>query len=214
VIFQKSLQDIFSKEVLFFVFKTASLSLILTLFLTWGLGDNLASFIASYLSWIPWEWLQTTGASVMAFAFSYMLFIIFMSIFTALYSEPLLISLAKKHYPHRAVIDSPKISVSLFLTLKSAFWALVLFIVFLPVFFIPILGQVFLVYIWSILLKDASIYDVGTLFVADKQILKNKSKKARLIAMIASLFNLIPFVNIFASVFAQIVFLHYILAND
>ena len=43
---------------------------------------------------------------------------------------------------------------------------------------------------------------------------KRKAKKSTLIAMIASLFNYVPVLNIFAPVFAQILFLHHILGKE
>jgi uncharacterized protein involved in cysteine biosynthesis len=55
---------------------------------------------------------------------------------------------------------------------------------------------------------------VGALFINDKKILKEKKKKTRVLAMIAALFNYIPLVNIFAPVFAQILFLHHILGKE
>ena len=213
-IIQKSLKDIFSAEVLLFVLKIGSASLALTLFLTWGLWDSLSAFIVSYLSWIPWEWLQTSGASVITFTLSYLIFMIIVALLTALYSEKLLIRLGKKHYHDVAVVGTPNIMTSLLLTLKASFFALALFMFFLPFFFVPILGQILFIYMGSILLKEPSIYDVGTLFIAEKATLKAKRKKARLISIIASLFNLIPFANLFASVFAQIVFLHYVLKEE
>ncbi|MBT8343534.1 MAG: hypothetical protein KJO45_02340, partial [Sulfurovum sp.] len=80
--------------------------------------------------------------------------------------------------------------------------------------FIPIFGQVVVLYLWSILLKEPTIYDVGALFINEKKTLKEKKKKTRVLAMIAALFNYIPLVNIFAPVFAQILFLHHILREE
>lgn len=213
LIIQKSLEDIFSTSVLLFVLKIASASFILTLFLTWGLWDSLSAFITSYLSWIPWDWLQTTGASVMTFTFSYMLFTVIIALLTSLYSEKLLISLAQKHYPNVPVVGSPSIMISLLLTLKASAVFMGLFMLLFPLIFVPILGQVVLLYFWSILLKEPTVYDVGRLFINDKATLKAKRKKTRVLAMIASLFNYIPFLNVFASVFGQILFLHHILRN-
>lgn len=68
-----------------------------------------------------------------------------------------------------------------------------------------------MLYLWSILLKAPTVHDVGGLFITDQQLLKAKSKHSTLIAMIASLFNYIPLLNIFAPIFAQILFLHHLL---
>ena len=71
-----------------------------------------------------------------------------------------------------------------------------------------------MLYLWSILLKAPTIHDVGGLFIKDKEELKQKGKKSNIIAMIASLFNYIPILNIFAPLFAQIMFLHQILGQN
>ncbi len=213
-IITKSLQDMLSKEVILFVLKIGFISLAVTLLLTWNMWDALTSLISSYLSWIPWEWLQTSGASVATFTVAYMLFIIIVALLTSLYSEKLLISLAKKRYPDVQVVGSADITTSILLTLKASLVFLFLFMLTLPLLFIPLFGQVVILYLWSILLKEPTIYDVGALFINDKTALKEKRKKTRVLAMIAALFNYIPFINIFAPVFAQILFLHHILKED
>lgn len=212
-IITKSLQDILSKDVILFVLKMGLISLAATTILTWNMWDTFTNIITSYLSWIPWEWLQTSGASVATFSFAYMLFIILVSLLTSLYSEKLLIDLAKKRYPATEVVGSANISTSILITLKASIIFLLLFILTFPLLFIPIFGQIVLLYLWSILLKEPTIYDVGSLFISEKKILKEKTKKTRILAMLASLFNYIPLVNIFAPVFAQILFLHHILGE-
>ena len=212
-IITKSLQDILSGEVLLFVLKITFASLIVTALFVWSFGSFFSKFITTYLSWIPWEWLQTTGASVATMAIAYMLFIVVISVTTSLMVEPLLIKLAKKHYPNVAVIGSPNITTSVLLSIKAAVIFLLLFLFTFPLLFIPIFGQVWMLWLWSIILKAPTAYDVSSLFISDKKIIKEKTKKSTVIAMIASLFNYVPVLNIFAPVFAQILFLHYILRD-
>jgi uncharacterized protein involved in cysteine biosynthesis len=213
-IITKSLQDMLSKEVILFVLKIGFISLALTSLITWNMWTNLTEIISSYLSWIPWEWLQTSGATVATFSVAYMLFIIMVALMTSLYSEKLLISLAKKRYPDAAVVGSADITTSILLTLKASIVFLFLFMLTLPLLFIPLFGQVVILYLWSILLKEPTIYDVGALFINKKTVLKEKRKKTRVLAMIAALFNYVPFINIFAPVFSQILFLHHILKEE
>jgi uncharacterized protein involved in cysteine biosynthesis len=157
--------------------------------------------------------VQTTGAGAATIALSYMLIIIMLSILTSLYAEPLLIKLAKKHYPSAKVIGSPNISTSVYLSIKSGVIFLLIFMFTFPIIFIPIVGQVYMLWLWSIIIKEPTAYDVSSLFITDKKIVKEKTKKSRIIAMIASLFNYVPLLNIFAPVFAQILFLHQILGK-
>ena len=212
-IITKSLQDILSGEVLLFVLKITFASVLVTALFVWIFGGFLSGFITTYLSWIPWEWLQTTGASVATMAIAYMLFIVVISVTTSLMVEPLLIKLAHKHYPGVPVVGSPNISTSVLLSIRSALIFLILFLFTFPLLFIPVFGQVWMLWLWSIILKAPTAYDVSSLFISDKKLIKEKTKKSTLIAMIASLFNYVPVLNIFAPVFAQILFLHYILKD-
>ncbi len=205
----KSFKDIFSPTVLGFILKVSIISAVITAGLIWFFGGLIKGFIAGYLSWIPWEWAQTTGASVAVIAAGYMLFIMTLSVVTSLMIEPLLITLAKKHYPDRPVIGAPSVSASILLSLRSGLIFLVAFLMTFPLMFVPLLGAVWILWLWSIPLKAPSIYDVKSLFVPKEQ--KVKVPKATLLAMVAAAFNYIPVLNIFAPVFAEIIFMHTIL---
>ena len=210
----KSFKDIFSMSVLLLVTKATLLSLAVTAVILWYFNSMLSGFITSYLAWIPWEWLRNTGTSIGTIATAYMVFIMTLSIFTSLMIEPLLIKLAKKHYPDAPVIGSPNTATSLYLSLKYGALFLLLFLLGLPVMFLPLIGAVWMLWLWSLMLKASTIYDISSLFIADKSLIKSKTKKSTLMTMIAAGFNYIPIVNIFAPVFAQILLLHYVLRKN
>ena len=207
----KSLRDILSPSVILFVLKITALSLIATIVLSRLLWSSLSELIATYANWIPWEWLSGLITSFASLALGYTLFIIMISLFTSLMSEKLLIRLAKRHYPDTPVIGNADIVTSIWITLRSSGIFLALFILLFPLLFVPILGQIVMLYLWSVLLKAPTVYDVGSLFINDTIALKEKRKKSTLIAMIGALFNYIPVLNFFAAVFAQILFLHHIM---
>ena len=210
----KSFKDIVSGTVLFFVLKVALISSALTMTVLWLVSGSLNSFVSAYLSWLPWEWAVTTGASVASIAASYMIFIIMISIVTSFMIEPLLIKLAEKHYPNTQVIGTPNVITSLTLNLKSAMIMFIIFMFTFPMMFVPLIGAVYMLWLWSILLKKPTIYDVSSLFIADKKELKSKTKKPTMLAMIAAGFNYIPVLNILTALFAQLLFLHYILRKN
>ncbi len=210
---KKSLQDIFSPLVLKFILKIGLGSILLWITLLWYFWSRFSNFITSYLTWIPFEWLQNSVAYVAAPLVGYTLIIITIAILTSLFSEGLLINLAKKHYPQVKAISSPSLGGSISSTLSSTLLFALMYLILFPTFFIPIIGQGIMLYVWSILLKAPTVHDVGSLFIADKKELKQKRKKSNIIAMIASLFNYIPILNIFAPIFAQIMFLHHILGK-
>ncbi len=213
-VISKSISDILSPAVLSFILKIGFGSIVLWVIVLWSSWDLYSGIIASYIQKIPfaggWEWFQSGGAFISALIVGYMLIIITISIFTALFSEPLLIKLSKKHYPNQPIVGTPAITTSLYLSIKAGVVFLLLFLFTFPLIFIPILGQVWMLWLWSILIKEPNTYDVGTLIISDKQELKAQKKKAGLTAMIASLFNYIPLLNIFAPLFGQILFLHQI----
>ncbi|SFV70497.1 Probable transmembrane protein [hydrothermal vent metagenome] len=211
----KSFKDIISPTVLLFVMKVTFIAAIITyVIIAWLIGDSINSFIISYLSWIPWEWLQSTGAKVASIAMAYMIFIIMISVVTSFLVEPLLIKLAKKHYPEVKVVGTPNITTSILLSLKSAMMMFLIFIFTFPAMFIPLVGAVYMLWLWSILLKKPTIYDVSSLFIEDKKEIQSRTKKSTMLAMIAAGFNYIPVLNIFSAVFAQILFLHHILRKE
>ncbi len=207
----KSLKDIISPKVLMFILSIGVSAIAIWMIFFIYFWDSFENFIISFLSWIPWDWAKESITYVSAPLAGYTLIIITISILTSLFSDKLLISLAKKHYPKQKIVDDVSITGSILVTIKSIIIFLILFIILFPLIFIPIFGQVVLLYLWSILLKEPTVHDVGGLFISDKKVLKQKRKKSTIIAMIASLFNYIPFLNIFAPIFAQIVFLHHIL---
>ena len=214
-VLRKSLNDIFSPMVLGFVLKIGFGSIVLWVGLLSLFWDSYAKFIQSLIAKIPfigsWEWIQSSGTAIFALLLGYMLIIITVSLLTSLLSEPILIKLAKKHYPNVQTVGSPNMFTSLFLTLKASGLFLVLFIFSIPLLFVPIIGQIWMLWLWSLLIKEPTAYDVGSLFISDQERLQNKQKKSNIIAIIASLFNYIPFLNIFAPLFGQILFLHHIL---
>ncbi len=210
----KSFKDILSPMVLIFILKIGLGSILIWVAILGYFWESFDGFVTSYLNWIPWEWLQSTVSVISTPLVGYILVIITISILTSLFSDKLMIALAKKHYPQQKVVDDVSITGSIAVTIKSIIIFLILFMILFPLIFVPILGQIVLLYLWSILLKEPMIHDVGGLFIADKKELKRKRKGARLIAMIAALFNYIPLLNIFAPIFAQIVFLHHILKRE
>ena len=214
----KSLSDILSPAVLAFILKIGFGSILLWVVILWSSWDLYSGMIAAYIQKIPfvgnWEWFQSSGAALAAIIVGYMLIVITISILTSLFSEPLLIKLAQKHYPGKPVVGSPNIATSVYLSIKAGIVFLLLFLFTFPVIFIPIFGQVWMLWLWSILIKEPNTYDVGSLFIDDKKVLKAQKKKSWLTAMIASLFNYIPILNIFAPLFGQIMFLHQILINE
>ena len=109
-IIKKSLQDIFSSTVLMFILKVGLGSIIFWISILWYFWGDFSSFVASFLTWLPFDWLKESVIYIAAPLVGYILIIVTISTLTSLYSEKVLISLAKKHYPKVKVVASPTIS--------------------------------------------------------------------------------------------------------
>ncbi len=214
----KALKDIFSPTVLSFILKvglSSFLGVIVFLYLIW---DKFSAFVSSLVSSIPFigslSFVQEGSSFILSLIVGYTLTIIVINIVTSLYAPKIIIKLAKKHYPHVQVKDESKITTSLYYTIKATIIFIILFILFLPIIvFVPVIGQIVMLFLWAILLKEPTFYDVSSLFSnIDKERLK-KAKSTWIIALIAATFNYIPILNIFATLFSYILFMHYILGN-
>jgi len=206
----KSFRDIFSLSVLSFVIKVALMSMLISWATIWLIGDKLTNLISSYLAFIPWEWVSNSGVAVAKVMIVYMIFITINAILTSIMVEPLIIKLSKKHYPSLDIVGSADIKKSIWLSLKSSIIFFGLFLVTFPISFIPLVGAVWMLWLWSILIKSPTLYDITSLYQKDMDKELVSSKNSTIIAMIASGFNYIPILNILSPIFAQIIFLHYI----
>ncbi len=204
----KSFKDLFSGTVLGFIAKTAILSIALTAAIVWLSASYITAFVKHYLANIPWEWVQTSGASVAVVATAYMIFVAVHTAVTAYAAEPLLVKLAKRHYPSLRVVGTPNLLASLLVSLKSIALFLVLFLFTFPLMFVPLVGAVYMLWLWSIPVNRPTLYDVQSLFVANDETPASFKKGATILAMIAAGLNYIPLLNLFAPVFAQILFMH------
>ena len=211
----KSLKDILSPSVLGFIFKITLSSFFIMVLFFWIFWDSFSQLIAYLVSHIPLigglSFVQSASSALGALIVAYGLIIVVISILTSLYSPKLLLKLARKNYNIEGK-DASKISKSIYYNIKSGLIFIILLILFLPLLFVPIVGQIVMLLLWAYLLKDPTIYDVSSLFLKDeKEYFKQKS--IWIVAIIASLFNYIPLLNIFAPIFAQIMFMHYLLGK-
>jgi len=211
----KSLKDILSPSVLGFIVKISLSAFLLMGLFFWIFWDNFSHLVASLVSHIPFighfEFVQSSGSFLGALIVAYGLIIVAISILTSLYSPKLLLKLAKKNY---GIVgkDNSKISKSLYYNIKSGIIFIVLLILLLPLLFIPILGQIIMLILWAVLLKNPTLYDVSSLFIEDEKDYIGQ-KSIWIVAIIASLFNYIPILNLFAPIYAQIMFMHWLLSK-
>ncbi len=206
----KSLKDIFSLDVLGFIAKVALSSFVIMLIIFSIFWHQYSSFIASLASYAPflgnYDWFNQGVAVVAAPFIAYGIILALISLLTSIFSPKLLIKLAKKHYNIEGK-DNSKISEVIKVNLKATLKFFGLTILLLPILFIPIIGQIVMLFLWAVLLKEPTEYDINSLFNL------NSAKSSWFASIIAASFNYIPLLNIFSALFAQILFLHFILSK-
>ena len=209
----KSLKDILSPSVLGFILKISLVAFVVMALFFMLFWDQFSHLVASLVSAIPiighWGFVQSTSSFLGALIVAYGLIMVVICILTSLYSPKLLLKLAKKEYGIEGR-DNSKITKSLYYNIKAGIIFIILLILFLPLLFVPVLGQIIMLLLWAYLIKDPTFYDVSSLFIDDEKKYKGY-KSIWIIAIIASLFNYIPLLNIFAPIFAQIMFMHWLL---
>ena len=210
----KTLRDIFSPEVLPFVLLVGIASVLVWIVPLWWLSGAVVHLVSWLSTLTPWahQWKEPDFWSVLKIG--YLLVTITISIATAIWGEEILRKLAHKHYPTLAAQGSGKIHRSLYYNLKANGIFLLLLLVTFPLLLIPYFGKIWLLWLWSIQLREPTVYDVGALLDFDKQRVKQYARKSRWVSLLAAALNFIPIVNFFVPLFAQILFMHTIMENE
>ena len=212
-IFLKSIKDILSPSVFGFILKVSLGAFVLMAFLFWLFWGSFSRLVAAAVAHIPFvgsfSLFQNGSSFLAALLIAYGLISVVISLLTSLYSPKLLLKLAKKEY---GIIgkDNARVTKSIYYNLKSGVVFLILLVLLLPLVFVPIVGQIVMTALWALLLKNPTLYDVSSLFDKTKKGYFG-DKSIWIIAVAASLFNYIPILNLFAPLFAQIMFMHWLL---
>ena len=210
----KTLRDIFSPAVLSFVLLVGIASMLVWIVPLWWLSGAVVHLLSWLSTLTPWthQWQEPDFWSV--FKIGYLLVTVTISIATAIWGEEILRKLAHRHYPHLSTGGRGKIHRSLYYNLKANGTFLLLLLVTFPLLFVPYFGKLWLLWLWSIQLREPTVYDVGALLDFDKQRVKQYSRKSRWVSLLASALNFIPIVNFFVPLFAQILFMHTIMEKE
>jgi len=213
-ILSKTLRDIFSPEVLLFVLVVGIASVLVWIVPLWWLSGTVVHLVSWLSTMTPWahQWKEPDFWSVLKIG--YILVTVTISIATAIWGEEILRKLARKHYPHLTTGGRGKIHRSLYYNLKANGTFLLLLLVTFPLLFIPYFGKGWLLWLWSIQLREPTVYDVGALLNFNNRRVKQYTRKSRWVSLLAAALNFIPIVNFFVPLFAQILFMHTIMEKE
>jgi len=182
--------------------------------LLWGIvwffeGDYIYSEFLKLLTWLPFETLEKGIAFLIGYYIIYNAIIITMLFVTSILSEPIISSIAKKHFNMEVVRDNLFISIKY--TLKNTLIFILASIILFPLLFVPIINLIIQVLLWVWLIKDT--ISIDALSLANKQMDLNliKEKRAAIwfISFVTALFNFIPILNLFSPFFGEIAMFYY-----
>ncbi len=182
--------------------------------LLWGIvwffeGDYIYSEFLKLLTWLPFETLEKGIAFLIGYYIIYNAIIITMLFVTSILSEPIISSIAKKHFNMEVVRDNLFISIKY--TLKNTLIFILASIILFPLLFVPIINLIIQILLWVWLIKDT--ISIDALSLANKQMDLNliKEKRAAIwfISFVTALFNFIPILNLFSPFFGEIAMFYY-----
>lgn len=190
-------------------FASVSLSIVILSALFWaGVWHYESAYIHKeilrFLTWLPFETLESSMAFLIVLYFLYngaivtMLF--FSSIFAYPYIESIYEDVSKKH-----------IFKSISYTIKDSVIFLILSLLLIAVLFIPILNILVQIVLWTWLVKDTVSHDALYLsqIGENEMILKDHKMAIYMISIVGVLFNFVPILNIVGPFFTQISMFEY-----
>ena len=163
-----------------------------TSIIQWLMSHALTSWIATFL-------VYTIG-SLLTLYFSIFIALIIIGFLTPV----ILQEIQKRHYPEIELIGHSNIAEAIFSTFKWLFVMLIMFIVFVPLYFIPLINIIAFNLPLYYFFHKMMTYDVASTICTRDEAMKIKffnATKLRLKTLALYLISLIPFVVFFASVF-------------
>ena len=214
-LFLKSIKDLFNTKILL-----TSLIPIVVASLFWGiiffiLHNQINQFIVWLISYIPFvgdsKWLVNTVEAIGGIFIYYELLIITSIMIVGIIADKIVDEINSKYY-HNEKRGFGTTLESIIISLKQNLLFFILFILFLPTMFIPVVNIVVHLFLWSILIKKPTFYDSIAMY-ANKdefhQLESSNTMQLRLIALVSASLLLIPVFGIFVYILQLLMFTHF-----
>ncbi len=162
--------------------------------------------LSKLLTWLPFETIEQSMAYLFAVYLLYSLFIVSLLLFVGMFSENILdmgLGYSLKKISRIKIITY---------TLKDGAVYLILSLLFFPLLFIPVINFFIQIGVWMWLGKNTFSYDMGSIFYNEdrlKEMIKEHRFSIWFITFTASLFNLVPVLNIFGPYFGEFAMYYY-----
>ncbi len=197
-----------------------SVILILLIALFWALfgfynWDLIFKEVQKILTWFPFQTLEAGVAALLAMMVYYNFFIVSLALVVLVYRRPFLETLQLRDYPDAKLVESLKKRTFVSVAFRDVAIFFFLLILFYPLFFVPFANMLTQVLFWAWLIKESYFLSVSSLYAQEAEIKELKKHGFILwsIAIIASLLNLVPIINILSPFFAQILYFHWVMLN-
>lgn len=213
-VFAKSLKDFFDLKILFI-----SVLPITGAALVWGLVfyvfstqiDNALSSLLGYIPFLDNAWVRGTVELVGGVFIYYELLIITAIMIVGIIADWVVDRVNSKSYQ----LDKRgfgSLAGSMLISLKSNLLFMLLFVLFLPLIFIPLINIIVHLYLWMVLIRTPLFYDSIAMYATQAEYMKLKKSNrfsTWIIALSAASLFLIPLVGVFIYVLQLLFFTHY-----
>ena len=158
----------------------------------------------------PFNTIQSALSFVLSIFIFYSFFVISVYLGFLLFSENVLIKIIENDYPELSLNSNFSKFKLLNIFIKDFLFFLIGLFIFYPLLFVPVVNLIFIMFLWSYVIKN-SIYETITLILGKKEISKTT---LWLFALISSIFNFIPLINIFAPAVGVLSIYHYVIEKE
>jgi len=165
--------------------------------------DGIESYLKNLLRIFPFETVEDTIATVLALFMLYSFYTATLYLSFLAFSGDVLEKIKKEEYPYEDTEKKFSHVKLLFLMLRDLVLFIVLFAVVYPLFFVPVVNIVIIVFLWAFLIKASLSESVYMLF----------GKRIELpwyIFILSAVLNFIPLVNLYAPAFGELFVFRYV----
>jgi CysZ protein len=211
----KSFKDLFDRKILL-----TSLIPIIIAAILWGIiffifHTQINQFVVYLVSHIPFignnSWVQSVVEAIGGIFIYYELLIITSVMIVGIIADSIVDRINSKYYNIEKK-GFGTILESIFISLKQNLIFFILFIIFLPTMFIPLLNIFVHIFLWSILIKKPTFYDSISMYATKEEFkfLQNSNKMTIIIiTFLCASFFLIPIFGIFVYIIQLLIFTHF-----
>ena len=206
------------KEKTYYIYTFLSL-MILSAF--WALflmakWDFVYDEIKMLLQELPFQTVAEGFAAILAFFFFYDLFILTLYIVVSLFRKGFLEPIRKKEYPDIPLAGDKQLKKRHH---GRMLWDIVIYLLLsiltIPVLFVPVANMIVIAALWAWLYRESYFLSTCNLYCTLDEY--NEMRRHRVvinaIAIVSSLLNFLPAINVFTPFFAQIMFFHWIMLH-